>query len=139
MVVLHGDCDLEQDFNYRSSPGAGGIDEANAKIVPEVLLCDLYVEAEIRQQVAGGDIWKRVRQNQDERYHQLLQAPISDGGQELPPLFLDFKRSFMDRTPSLYDAISSGAITRVAIIPDVFVHDLMQRYFAYHARVALPD
>ena len=139
MVVLHSDCDLEQDFNYRASIGSDAVDESNGRVVSEVLLCDLFAESEIRSQIAGNDIWRRIIQNQNERYHQLPQACISDSAQQLPQLFLDFKRCFMERTPSLYSAIQTSAILRLAIIPDVYIHDLIQRFFSYHARVGLPN
>src|SRR5713101_8242716 len=72
MVVMSPDCDLEQDFKVRfATPEAREqyhsetVDETLPAVIPQVLLCDLYEESQIKERMPGTDIWKRVRQNQD--------------------------------------------------------------------------
>jgi hypothetical protein len=93
-----------------------------------------------RLKAKGSENWKRIRQNQDERFHQLAGAPIN-GPQaaSLPPLFLDFKKTFTVPTSALYSAIQAQGVERVALIPPVFLQDLMHRYFGFHSRVGLPE
>lgn len=135
-VVITQDCDLFSDFRQRST---GNLDDPN--ILSHLLLCDLFLEAEVRTRLsAGSDIWKRVKQNQDERYHRLPAGPIGDGGLEnLPDLYLDFKRILSFPTDRLYQATGSGAAKRLAIVPTFYVQDLIHRLFSFQARVAVPQ
>lgn len=135
VVVLHPDCDLEQDFAARQSTAA----ENDTRLVPQVLLCDAFTEAELRPRVAGSDLFRRIKQNQDERYHRFKAAPISSSQESVPDLFLDFRRSLAVHTSALYLGLEPGAIRRCALIPAVYVHDLVHRFYGYLSRVALPN
>lgn len=90
--------------------------------------------------VSGSDLWKRIRQNQDVRYHKLPAAGIGNPDvTKLPDLYLDFKRTISLPTGYLYGGISGGTVERIAVIPAVYRHDLMQRLFGFLSRVGLPD
>ena len=104
-------------------------------------MCDLYREEQIRGRVGGGDIWKRVRKNQDERYHKLPEAPYRDGASfgNIPDLYMDFKKTFALPTEQLCQAIASNGVRRIALVPHTYIHDLMHRFYGFLARVGVPD
>ena len=86
-----------------------------------------------------GDIWKRIRQNQDERYHRFEAAPVGEPPvNQLPDLYLDFRKTMALPTGTLYEGLGSGKVMRLAVVPPVFVHDLMHRFYAYLSRIGLP-
>jgi hypothetical protein len=84
--------------------------------------------------------FRRIKQNQDERYHHFPEAPIGerDGGAGFPNLYLDFKKTLALPTLQLYEGIRDGGVTRRAVVPPIFLHDLVHRFFGYLSRVALP-
>lgn len=146
MIVMTAVCDLEQDFRKRfpgdasqrdySSPH---LDESDPHLVPHILLCEVFKEEKIRQPSMGRELWRRVSQNQDERYHHL---PVGDIGNpavdQLPNLYLDFKKTIALPTSSLYEGLRGGQVRRVAVFPAVFIHDLMHRFYGFLSRVGLP-
>ncbi len=137
MVVLTQDCDLEQDFRIRSAAESNTAQEvdANTGSVPSVLLCQVFDE--LKPRVAGGDIFRRARRNQDERYHTLPEAPIGDGTDNLAELYLDFRKFVALPTGFLYDGVTAGGVRRLAVIPPVYLHDLVHRFHGYLSRVAI--
>ncbi|MDP2673713.1 MAG: hypothetical protein Q8Q00_02265 [Dehalococcoidia bacterium] len=132
-IVMTPDCDLEWDCQARSET-----DEAeesdHPQLLPHVLLCDVYGTSEIRQRVAGSDVWKRIQQNQDERYHHLSASPIW-----LPDIYMDFKKTLALATENLYSGMTSGGIRRVAVVPPLYLQDLTHRFYGFLSRVALPE
>lgn len=146
MVVMSPDCDLEQDFFVRfPDPHAQEQyqpvieDESPPAIIPHVLLGDLYEESEIKSRIPGSDVWRRIRQNQDERYHCLPAASIDNPLQsELPALYLDFKKSLSLPTRNLYDGLRVKKVQRIALIPPIYVHQLIHRFYGFLSRVGLP-
>lgn len=147
MVIMSPDCDLEQDFKVRfpnpqdqEQYQSVTVDESLPAIIPQVLLCDLYEESEIRPRIPGSDVWKRVRQNQDERYHHFEAAPIGNPTQrEFSALYLDFKKSLSLPTYSLYEGLRVKKVQRITLIPPVYIHQLLHRFYGFLSRVALPE
>jgi hypothetical protein len=141
MLVMHADCDLLWDFKYRSSRTIEEpLNSGDRSLVPEVLLCDAYEESQIRQTISGSDIFRRIRQNQDERYQCLQKATVgSNSGVTVPELYLDFKKMYMEPTEALYSALGAGSVSRVGIIPPIYIHDLMHRLFGFLSRVGVPE
>ena len=150
MIVVNPDCDLDADFNVRfqppdvlRTPGDWPDTGNHHSLVPVVWLCDVFEESEIRgsgQPIASSDLWRRVRANQDERYHRFPPSQFRESAtQGLPELFLDFRKTYAVSTEWLYRAIAESAIQRVALVPSVYLHDFVQRYYSYYARVGLPD
>lgn len=140
VVVMVTDCDLLWDHQARERQqrGEAGADEERS-LLPDVLLCDLFLEQEIRARVPGSDVWRRVRQNQDERYHHIPAAPVPETSSELPDLYLDFKRTLSVPTTRLYEAIAAGSIGRKGLLPYPWVQHLTHRFYSFLARVGLPD
>lgn len=147
IVVLSADCDLLWDFNARFpdfvNEGASRpeqIDEAHPSVISYVLACDLYPADQYRAQVRGSEIWRRITSNQDSRYHSLAGSiETSDHTEQLRHLIMDFKKLFALTVAGLYQGFSSAEVQRVALIPPIYVHDLMQRCFGFLSRVGLPD
>ncbi len=146
MVVMTAVCDLEQDFRVRFSlEGSSaphkreGVLDSDPHLLTHVLLCDAFEEGQIRQQITGTDIWKRVRQNQDERYHHLSSGPLRDmSGDNLADLYMDFKKATTIPTELLYDGLSMHKVQRLAVVLPVYVHDLMHRFYSFLSRVGVP-
>ena len=61
----------------------------------------MFQESEIRGRVLGSEMWKRIRQNQDERYHALASPTDGEAGNR-PKLYMDFKRVFGIPTERLH-------------------------------------
>ena len=58
-------------------------------------------------------MWRRVRQNQEERYHTLPADAISNLGESgHREFFLDFKRMFTVPTEFLYESLKCGELRR---------------------------
>ncbi|HSC20546.1 MAG TPA: hypothetical protein VLC07_02355 [Solirubrobacterales bacterium] len=145
-VVLSPDCDLLWDFEARfelPDPDRNGDEEPfeqNPDAVTQVLLCDLFSHAQMRARFKGmREQWRRVDQNQDERYHRLDAAPVAESDLSLQRLYLDFKKVTSVPTAALYEGILLGDVKRVALIPDVWIHDLIHRFYGFLSRVAVPD
>lgn len=127
-IVLTAVCDLEQDYNARFLEEAEP-SENDPRLVAYVLLCDLFNENEIRSRIPpGSQFFKRVRQNQDARYHCLLEAEIRGRSRGLADRFLDFKAAFALPTAALYQGIRGSSISRVAVLPPIYIHDFMHRF-----------
>jgi hypothetical protein len=155
MIVMTAVCDLERDHEARfaeeasEDQGAAAavddaervVDESDPRIVPHVLLCEGYQRDQIRPRFTGmTHIWERIRQNQDERYHRFGQASIGHpSAAELPELFLDFKKTLSLPTQALYEGLDKGGVRRVAVVPPVYLHDLMHRFYGFLSRVGVPD
>lgn len=138
LFIVHSDCDLEQDYHYREI-AKDEFDHSNRSVVPSIFLCDTFELAEIRSTISGSDIWRRMKQNQDERYHHLDEAEVLGRQDIIPELLLDFKRTLTIAPNGLYEAVAAGGVRRRAVLPPIYVHDLIQRFFSYHSRVGIPD
>jgi hypothetical protein len=57
----------------------------------------------------------------------------------MPELYIDFKRVFGVFTAELYDGITNGGVIRKAVVPSIYLHDLMHRFFGFLSRVGVPD
>jgi hypothetical protein len=149
-LLLTQDCDLDWDFKARavpldeSEPDIGKREKEKnkrqAKLVPNVLLCELTTVDLLRPFLAGSDILRRIRGNLDERYHCLPQSgpEIDREGEGLPELVADFKRVFSIPTDELYFRMTLG-LKRRAILQSPHLQHLSSRFGYYCLRVAIPD
>ena len=145
-LVLTQDCDLDWDFKARGSPqqqsepDEKAKNRRQAKLVPNILLCELITTEVLRPLLAGGDILRRIRGNLDERYHCLPQIDpeIDLAGKGLPELVADFKRIFSIPTDELYLRLTSG-LKRRAILQSPYLQHLSSRFGYYCLRVAIPE
>jgi hypothetical protein len=134
VVVLTQDCDLLQDYERRQSGESGtlnGILFYEAQPTPDARL----------GMPRGGDIWKRVYNNKDERYHYLEKVPANCDclGQGLPDLVIDFKRCFTLDIPEIYRQLSAGERARRRTrLETPYREHLQARVAFYLQRVGIP-
>jgi len=134
VIVVSQGCDLEQDYKAR----LGAV--ADDKLLTHVLVCALFTQDELRNRnKIKSDLWKRVRQNQDERYHYLIEAPIKDAENNLPELIADFKTNFSLPTEFVYWLISTKQVTREGALCSPYLEDFMHRLYSFLGRVATPE
>ena len=145
VIVLSQDCDLEQDFDFRfpaaEDPPSHSDIEVHPRTLSHIILCDVFEEGELKQRVPesfGSRDYKRIDQNQNERYHRFDGAGVAGTAEEIEPLFLDFKRHFSIPCSSAYEQLDSGPMGRTARLPAYYLHDLNHRFYSYLARVAIP-
>ncbi len=143
VMVMNAACDLEWDYNsrFRDQPDYIPLPEPFRPhvLLPHIILCDVFEEADIRNRLTNRGLIDRVQQGRDIRYHFLELAKIQGTDEELPKFYLDFKRVFGIPTPALYGAIGSGYIKRLAVLPDIYAHHLSQRFYFFQGRIGLPD
>jgi hypothetical protein len=141
VMVVSQDCDLEQDYGARFST------VAEDKLLRHILVCALFVQDELKgrtnkltgRKIINSELWKRIRQNQDERYHYLIEAPIEGTGNTIPELIADFKTTFSLPTEFVYWMISTGDATRKGVLCSPYLEDLMHRLYTFLGRVATPE
>ncbi len=131
VLVLSQSCDLLQDFNGRRD---------DKPQLPEVLFCHVPTADDLRKACGGSDIWKRIKQNKDERYHFLEKiAPEHDSCKEgVPELSVDFKRYFTLPTDEVYRLLELQSAMRRAVLCTPFLEHLSSRFAYFLGRIALP-
>lgn len=133
-IVVSQDCDLEWDYKARS----GEVSED--KLLTHALFCALFTQDEVRSRSnLKSDQWKRVRQNQDERYHYLSEAPVHDTENSMPELIADFKTTFSLPVEFVYWLISTGQALRKGALFSPYLEDFMHRLYSFLGRVATPE
>lgn len=135
-IVVSQDCDLMWDHEERRKPDPSGY-----KLLPNILFCEVITAADLRgRNRLDSDIWKRVVQNKDERYHFLRSVdPVDDAGREgIADLAIDFKRYFTIKTDEVYAQLAIEARRRARLISPYLEH-LCDRFAYFQQRVALPE
>jgi hypothetical protein len=138
-VILSQDCDLVQDWQLRSlTPRSDP--KAATKLLPDVLLAQMTTSDQMKGQIAGSDIWKRIRQNKDERYQVLEAVPAGEDAlsKGLPALGIDFKRYFTIPTEELYFRVAREMASRRCRLLSPYLEQVSTRFCYYQFRVALP-
>ncbi|PWJ87822.1 hypothetical protein C8D77_114113 [Mesorhizobium loti] len=132
-LIASQDCDLLQDHNSKAATGASQLNS--------VLLYEAHETPILRSQVAGSDIWKRIVQNNDERYHALEAAharfDLSNVG--LPDLVVDFRRFFSISTADLAKQIQAGTAARRCRLEMPYREQFQTRAAFYLQRVGVPE
>jgi hypothetical protein len=134
-IVLSQDCDLEWDYRARRA------DAEDAKQIPNVLFCEVIDAETFRgRRDIKSDIWRRIKNNSDERYAFLESIPVDQDalGMGLPDLGVDFKRYFALPTPEVYSQIESGTASKRSRLRSPYLEHFCSRFFRFQARVALP-
>ena len=155
-VVLTQDCDLAQDASARTietqafhNPALVNDPEFQKKhsIAPKykvdnVVFCELVTTANLKASAAQQkELWKRVTQNLDPRFHCLEAVPAEHDslGQGLPNLGCDFKRFFTVATDEVYRRIELGQIVRRTYLKTPYAEHLLHRFCNFLARIPLPE
>lgn len=135
-VVLTQDCDLEQDFKARQ-----GINKPD-KLLRNVFFCRIVAAQQLRgTEGINSDIWRRISQNKDERYHflQKIDAALDALQQGLPELGIDFKHYFTIPTDEIYKRIEINEAKRRCVLISPYLEHLSSRFAYFLSRVALPE
>jgi hypothetical protein len=136
-VVMNQDCDLLRDYTRRQDNAPGTL--------PNVLFCDLYLAEVLRAKIntedqLGRKEWRKlIAPNQSERFQYLQRMEIAQDlqGQGMAAMAMDFRLCFTIPTDEVYYRLTQG-IRRRARLNSPYVEHLAQRFFRFHARVALP-
>ena len=128
VIVVTQDCDLLQDYK----------DQLN-----NVLLYKAEPASDVRTMVPpGSDIWKRIIQNKDERYHLLEAIGTEDDcvGKGVPALIIDFRRFFTLPAVEVYRQFArlDGAKRRCRLEMPYREHFQVRLAF-YFQRVMIPE
>lgn len=134
-IVITQNCDLQQDRDARNTA-----EPDESKLLTHIQFCELFLESEIRvPRGLSTQPWKRVRQNQDERYHHLFEETFNDGADHVPDLFADFKRIFSLPVEYTYQLLGKEGFIRKALLQDPYLGDFIQRLHSFLSRVPLPE
>ena len=133
VVVLSQDCDLEQDYARRANG-------ASENLLASVLFCAAApADDDFRHGVGlNSNEWKKVRQNNDPRFHfiRAASAAVDAVAVGFPELVVDFKQYFAVPTVEAYYAIETARRRCRLVTP--YVEHLTHRFAAQLGRVALP-
>jgi len=134
VVILTQDCDLLWDFEART--------KGEDRDLIGVLLYEAEPARNVRTTIGGRDIWKRIIQNKDERYHLLEEVPSQfDAHNEgLPALVIDFKRYFTLEPDEVYrQCLTGNGAKRRCRVETPYREHLQTRAASYLQRVTLPE
>ncbi len=131
VIVLSQDCDLEQDFHR----------PLEKRQLKDILFCSVKTAADLATRINNSNIWQRVSQNKDERYHFLQTVPISADLEEigLPELGIDFKNYFTIPATEFYKRLEIGEIKRRTVPLSPYMEQISDRFTYFLGRVALPQ
>jgi hypothetical protein len=131
-VVVSQDCDLLRDFDERAEGKEGAL--------ASVLLYAAQAADEVQADVKSSQLWKRIAQNNNERYHLLekIGQACDLRGQGIESLVIDF-RWFFTLTPlDIYKQIEAGTAKRRCRLDMPYREHLQCRAAFYFQRVMLP-
>jgi hypothetical protein len=134
-IILAQDCDLLWDYEARKKGLQG---QLNGVLIYEAE--DLLEEFKGKLP-PGRDIWNRVRDNRDERYHVLGSVPPDCDllGTGLPALAIDFKRFFTISMAEIERQLALGtSAKRRCRLEMPYREHLQTRAAFYFQRVMLP-
>ena len=140
VVVLSPECDLVSDYELRNANSKGSRDLAqSSRFLEHIQCCKIFEEGEIRgPHGLNSAAWSFIKTNRHERYHTIpssaLGRPDSDA-----LLYLDFKRTLGVATEYLYVTLNVGLLEMDGVIEPPWIHQLVQRCYAFQARVCVPD
>lgn len=135
VIIGSQDCDLLWDYQEMQQEKAGDL---NGVILYEA---EPALEFKAKFGKSKEDIWKKVIQNREERYHyfEAIQPHLDLVGDGVPPLVVDFKRYFTMPPNELYRqcSLAHGARRRCRL-EDVYREHFQSRLAFYIQRVGLP-
>jgi hypothetical protein len=139
IVIMTQDCDLEQDFRYRTTAVKN-----QDKILQSILVCPAYgwedfIKGDHLQDyklkmetISGSDQKKKIKQQQVPRYHYLDE----DLEKQIAPLVIDFKHYYTLPVEFLMHIYKEHYAYS---IEELFRESLNQRFSFYLSRIGLPE
>lgn len=140
VIVLSPECDLVSDYELRNASPSGGFDlTQSGKFLEHIQCYKLFEEGEIRRpHNLNSTAWSFIRTNRHERYHAIPQEALARADSDAR-LYLDFKRIFSVSTEYLYALLEADGLEMDAILEPPWLYQLVQRCYAFQARVCVPD
>lgn len=131
-IILTQDCDLLWDYEQRSKGDEGTLDS--------ILLYMCELADNVRATIGGRDIWRRIIQNNNERYHLLEAVPahMDLRAEGLGALIIDFKSFFTLAPEDLYAQCRTQTAHRRSRLEMPYREHLQCRAAFYFQRVTLP-
>ena len=134
VIVVSQDCDLEWDYKARFE-GA-----SVHKLIAHILCCSLFSRYEITDETKQKSrMFELLKQNQDERYYYLAEAPVNGTEDTLPEMVADFKTVFSLPTEFVYWLVSTGQAIRKGGLLSPYLEHFMDRLYHFLGRVATPE
>ncbi len=131
VIVVSQDCDLEWDYKARLG------DAPEEKLLTHILFCALFTQAEVRSRSGlTHELWKRARQNQDEREHRVEESLRKVTEEMLPEWIADFKTTFSLPNEFAYWLVSTSQAIRKGALSSPYLEDFMHRLYSFLGRVA---
>jgi hypothetical protein len=142
VLVLTQDCDLNQDYTFRTEPRL-----TQDKLLLSVLVAPLYnaehvfagnhlqdigIKSEVinKKETPG----KKVIQNKDTRYHYI--SFLDNDNIEIVPSIIDFKHYFSVNLLYLEKLKETNFICKVS---ELYREDISQRFSSFLSRIGLPN
>jgi hypothetical protein len=135
-VILSQDCDLLWDYEERNKERPDAF-----RLLPNILFCEVQIANSLKgTNGIASDIWRRVKNNKDERYHYLTSISLEQDSiqQGFDDLAIDFKRYFTIRTDEVYAQLNMEARRRSHLLSP-FCEHLSDRFAHFQQRIALPE
>jgi hypothetical protein len=156
LIVITQDCELAQDATARNLEADATrnpallndpefkkrFDNAPRLKIENVMLCEAMSTSDMKANVPPGkDIWKRIVQNKDERYHCLeLVPPEQDStAQGIPSIGCDFKRFITIPVDEVYRRLELNPGIRRARLISPYGEHLLHRFSCFQSRIPLPE
>jgi hypothetical protein len=156
LIVMTQDCELAQDADARDIQKQAEqdamlindpdfkkkFDNAPKLRIGNVLFCEGMPTGDMKSILPPGkDIWKRIIQNKDERYHCLEACPSEQdlAEQSLPSLGCDFKRFFTMPADEVLKRIELSQTARRTRLVTPYAEHLLHRFCNFQARIPLPE
>lgn len=144
-IVITPECDLDWDFKAQQGK------ESQGKLIPNILLCAVVFASDIAKRINNErppsktfltrTLWKRTRQNKEERYHFLekIDSNLDLQDQGIRSLCIDFKEFFTLPTDFLYSSIDRGSTLRRCRLVTPYNDHLNSRFAYFQSRIGLPE
>lgn len=145
VILLTQDCDLEQSVKNSMTDESAGTVSKNNQYLPNVLILPAFPGESVRegdhlkelfsitQDRITSDPWKRIRENNNDRYHFLPSCTAF----QIPELIIDFKIYFSILYIELMKFYNNGGY--LGTINELFRERLSQRFSNYLSRIGLPE
>lgn len=136
-VVMTQDCDLEWDYNTRTSV------KTHDKYLPTILICPAYLAQLLKDgthlknlgQIMNkwnSDQFKGIKKQNNDRFHYLEEHT----NLQVAELVIDFKHYYTIPRNALYQVYTEKYL---ASLNQLYREYLSQRFFNYLSRIGLPD
>jgi hypothetical protein len=138
IVIITQDCDLDQDFKYRTTTTKN-----NDKLLQSILVCPAYGwedfikgdhlrDLDLKMETINSNQRNLIKHQQVPRYHYLE----TDSENQMPALVIDFKHYYTLPVEFLRYIYKKHY---VSTMNELFRESLSQRFSFYLSRIGLPE